>query len=622
MTSEDTVAAGYTVDDFVRADAATEPAFTADGSTLTFISNRSGVAQVYAVGIEGEAAAPARKLSDTEGLVYGAAMRPGGNDLLFVTDDGGDEQWQLNLVNTVSGQITIVGSEPGTIYNFGAWSDDGRLMSYVCNRRDRRYSDVYVYDVESGKERLVLQRDVFGIRAGGFTPDNSKVICTWPNLDVPGDDDLYLADIETGAVESITAHEGTAQWVISTGQHGPIASFVSPTVLLALSDEGREFVGLQRIDLASKQREMVLAPDWDVESFAISPDRGRIAIVVNEDGYSRLSVHELSADVRLGAVMTLELPAGVIAGVSWNADGSKVVFSFETPSHPSDIWLLDLATGASRPITQSKLAGLTPKDLPEPELVRYTSFDGMQIPAFFYRPTTPASDGPLPAMVLVHGGPESQSRPSLWGRYAAAAYLLARGDVCLLVPNVRGSTGYGKTYCHADDVEKRMDSVRDLAAGVDWLAGTGVVDPERIGVMGDSYGGFMTLAAITEYPELWAAAIDMFGIANWETFMEHTGVWRRAQRAREYGSDPAFLRTISPIHKADRITAPLFVIQGDHDVRVPPEESEQIAETVRRNEGIVEYVVYEREGHGIQRLPNRLAMNRQIVDFLGEHLIG
>jgi dipeptidyl aminopeptidase/acylaminoacyl peptidase len=548
-------------------------------------------------------------------------MRPGGDDLVFITDDGGDEQFQVNAVNAASGWIKVVGSEPGIIYNFGSWSGDGRLLSYVSNRRDRRYSDAYVYDFDTGRERLVLQQDIFGMRAGAFSPDNSRVLVTWPNLELPGDSDLHLVATDgSGSIEKITQHEGTAQWVNAGDQHGPRASFVSGSLLLALSDEGREFAGLQRIDLAGGSREFVFAPEWDLESFAVSPDGGRIAIVVNEDGYSVLSVHELGADARLGAARHPALPRGVIAGLSWSPDGTKLVFSFESPHNPNEIRVLDLETEASHAVSRSNLSSLTEDDLPAPQLVRYTSFDGMQIPAFFYKPAHPASTSPLPAMVLVHGGPESQSRPSLWGRYAAAAYLLARGEVCLLVPNVRGSTGYGKAYCHADDVEKRMDSVRDLAAGVDWLASTGAVDTARIGVMGGSYGGFMTLAAITEFPERWAAAIDMFGIANWETFMEHTGVWRRAQRAREYGSDPEFLRTISPIHKADRITAPLMVIQGDHDVRVPPEESEQIAETVRRNEGIVEYVVYEREGHGIQRLPNRLAMNRQIVDFLGTHL--
>lgn len=610
----------FSVDDFVQADSATDPAFSPDGSAITFISNRTGKAQLFAVSPGGEAAAPARQLTDTEGLVYGASMSPSRGEVLFATDDGGDEQYQLNLAKLENGRTRVLAAEAGVIYNFGAWSAGGKWVSYACNRRDRRFSDLYILDIETGAERCLLQQDVFGMRAGEFSPDGSRLLCTWPDLTLPGNNHLYLVDVESGAVQDLTPHEGVAQWVVSSGQAGPLATFLDSTRVLALSDEGREFAGLQVIDCATGDRRYVFAPEWDVEAFALAPDRRSVAVVVNEDGYSRLLIARLNGSA-WEPVMEPSLPRGVIAGSSWSPDGGRLVFSLETAREPAAIWLLDVATGDSAPLTTSNLGGIDPRQLPEPELVRYTSFDGLQVPAYFYRPPQPAHPGPLPAMVLVHGGPESQSRPSLWGRYAAPAYLLARGEICVLVPNVRGSTGYGKSYSHADDVEKRMDSVRDLAAGLDWLASTGLVDPARIGVLGGSYGGFMTLAAITEYPERWAAAVDMFGIANWETFMQHTGVWRRAQREREYGSDPAFLRSISPIHKADRIQTPLMVIQGDHDVRVPPEESEQIVSTLRRNERIVEYAVYEREGHGIQRLPNRLHMNRGIVAFLERHLI-
>lgn len=623
MTSIRRGADSYTVDDFVQTATATEPSFTPEGRSIAFLSNRSGVTQAYVVGIEGEDAAPAVRLAETEGLVYGTAMRPGHASLLFVTDDGGDEQYQLNLVDMASGNVAALGSEPHVIYNFGAWSDDGALLSYACNRRDRRFSDLYVFDAGTGTESLLLQQDVPMMRAGAFSPDRRSLIASWPDLSMPGENNLYLIDLDRpGEFRPITLHDGPAQWLWpATAQRGPYASFFTEDVLLALSDEGREFAGLQRIDLAGGRRDFVLAPDWDIETFALSPDRGRVAVVINEDGYSRLAVYELRPDGGIGGELAVpRLPRGTIAGPCWSPDGGSIAFAFEGPRHPSEVWLLDLASGEARQLTRSNAAILPEEALPEPELVRYTSFDGLEIPAFFYRPVRPAATGPLPCLVLVHGGPESQSRPALWGRYAAPAYLLARGEVCLLVPNVRGSTGYGKTYCHADDVEKRMDSVQDLAAALDWLAATGDVDAGRIAVMGGSYGGFMTLAAITEFPDRWAAAIDMFGIANWETFMENTGPWRRAQRAREYGSDPVFLRSISPIHKADRISAPLLVIQGDHDVRVPPEESEQIASTVRRNEGIVQYEVYQREGHGIQRLPNRLRMNRAITGFLREHL--
>ncbi len=605
---------GFTVEDFVRVESAATPTFAPDGRSVAFLSNRAGMPQAFVVADAGEAAAPAHPVTDTEGVVYGVSWRPGRDDLLYVADDGGDEQYQLHLVpSSGRGGRTLL-SEPRVIHNPGAWSPDGRLYSFASNRRDVRFFDVYVVDVDTGEERCVVEQD--GMNAAGrFNADATALLVTRPNLEAAGDNDLYLVDLAGSApVRCLTAHDGIAKWSFAHAHPGG--------AVLALTDEGRDFAALQRIDLATGRRETLLAYDWDIEELALDPSGRRLALLVNEDGYSRLEAYAVDADGRLGAPLALsELPRGILAGLAWRPDGAALAFALERAGAPSDVWLADLAAGALRQLTRSDTHGVPDDALPEPELVHYLTFDGREIPAFFYRPAQPAAAGPLPCLVLVHGGPESQSRPALWGRYAAPAYLLATGAVALLVPNVRGSTGYGKAYAHADDVELRMDSVRDLVAAVDWLSASGAVDPARIGVMGGSYGGFMTLAAITEAPDRWAAAVDLFGIANFVTFLEQTGPWRRKHRAAEYGEDPAFLETISPIHRADRIRTPLLVIQGDHDTRVPPSESEQIVETVRRNEGVVEYVLFEREGHGIQLLPNRLEMARRVVAFLDRHLV-
>ena len=382
-------------------------------------------------------------------------------------------------------------------------------------------------------------------------------------------------------------------------------------------------MALQRLPAGGGKRSYTLEFDWDIEQFAVSPDGTRLVASVNQDGYSRLFAYKLDRNGAPGSALPLpEVPGGVISLIRWRPDGGAITFTLSSASLPSDVWIAEIGAAEAVRVSQSSLGPLPPDVIPEPAVVRYPSFDGLEIPAFFYVPRDRPAGARLPCLILVHGGPEAQARPTLWGNRASAASLLARGEIALLVPNVRGSTGYGKAYQHADDVERRMDSVRDLIAATDWLAETGIVDPERIGVAGGSYGGFMTLAAITEAPDRWAAAVDLFGIANFETFMERTGSWRRAHRAAEYGSDPAFLRSISPIHKADRITAPLLVVQGDQDVRVPPHESEQIVETVRSNGGVVDYLLFEQEGHGIQKLPNRLAMERRITEFLEEHLLG
>jgi len=604
------------VEDFVRVETALEPHFMHDGS-VAFRWNRPGVSQAFQIPTTGGAA---RQLTDSGGVIYGLAGRPGHEELLYIADDGGDEQFQLHLVAVASGASRPLAAAPLVIHNLGAWSSDGRLLSYAANKREQQYFDVYVLDVDSGTEHLVYRQDGMN-GAGRFAPAGRALLISRPNLDLPGDNDLFVVQLHAdgaaaGEPQRVTAHEAgpesAAQWSgLWLGDDGTV---------LALTDDGHDFVGLQRIDGHTGEREFLCTYDWDIEAAAIAPDGSRLLLVVNEDGYSRVEAFALTEDLRIGESIAMpDLPPGIVAGPEWRRDGGAFAFGFEGPRHLGDVWLADLETRSAAPLSASTSGAVNVEALPVPELIRYPTFDGREIPAFYYRPAGIPAGSTVPCLVLVHGGPEGQSRPALWGRYAAPHFLLTQG-VALLVPNVRGSTGYGKEYSHADDVELRMDSVRDLVAATDWLAASGEVDPERIGVMGGSYGGFMVLAAITEAPDRWGAAIDLFGIADFETFLKFTGPWRRKHRAREYGEDPEFLRTISPIHKADRIGTPLLVIQGDHDVRVPQEESEQIVDTVRRNEGIVEYVVYPEEGHGIQKLPHRLDMGERIVAFCNEHL--
>lgn len=270
-------------------------------------------------------------------------------------------------------------------------------------------------------------------------------------------------------------------------------------------------------------------------------------------------------------------------------------------------------------MTQSWRAGLDSERLSRAELVQYASFDGRQIPAFVFSPPGATRDGQGAALFFVHGGPESQTRAV----YNPIIQYLAHRGLTVIAPNVRGSSGYGRTYQSLDDVEKRMDSVRDLEAGVAWAVNAGVAHPRRIAVMGGSYGGFMVLAALTEYPDLWAAGIDIVGIANFVTFLERTGPWRRRLREAEYGSlehHRDLLERISPIHKADRIVAPLFVVHGANDPRVPIFETEQLVERLRELGRTVDYLRYENEGHGLAKLVNKLDAYPKIADFLDRHL--
>ena len=608
------------VSDFVGVETALDPRAVGE-EKVAFRSNRAGVPQVFVV--SGAGGDP-EQVTDTEGVVYAIDPRPGHDQLLFVTDVGGDEQYGLHLLDLDSGDVQSLMSEPDVIFNHGAWSPDGRLLSYASNRRTREHFDIYVLNVELGVEHCVWSIDAMP-RAGCFNSDSSVLLAEVPNLEVGGDNDLFAVQLNQDGSPSgpaallLTAHEADptspAQWT-SAVVHGS-------GCVIALCDEDREFMAIQRIEADGSAREVIVERDWDIEAFSLDHENSRLAVVVNEDGYSRVEALRLDHEGRPGgSVEMASTPTGVIGAPVWTRSGDALLFSLMGARHPSHVWSAPIGEGAAgeeaHQLVASETGIVDPSLLAEPQLVSYPTFDGRQIPGYLFRP---ADSGPsVPCLVIVHGGPEAQSRPSLWAQ--SAAQLLMTEGVAVFVPNVRGSTGYGKEYEHADDREKRMDSVRDLVACTDWLVHSAGIDENRIGVVGQSYGGFMVLAAITEAPERWAMAVDLYGIANFETFMEFTGPWRRRHRAREYGDDPELLRSISPIHKADRITCPLLVIQGDRDVRVPQEESEQIVETVRGNGGLVEFVVYPDEGHGIQKLAHRLDMGERFVEFARRHLLG
>ena len=590
---------------FAATASANEPRFVSDGR-IVFLSSRDGPPHAFVLDPTGT---QATDLTPDVGVVYRIAPRPHHPELLYVSDVGGDEQHRINLLNLDSGHHQSLLGADGVIHGFGAWSADGQRIAYVSNARDRSHFDVFVLHVDTGESQCVFEHD--GMNAvERFVANDQGLIISRPNLDLPGDNDLFVIMFDR-AIEPrcITTHYGAAEWQ-------PVHAYADGTVL-ALCDEDSEFIGLQRIDARTGARSFLRSPQWDIEAAAVARNADKITLVINEDGYSRVELFGLSTDGQLGdELLVPTLPAGVVSGPAWNRDGSALAVAFESASITPGIHILRSNDEAAKWLRGSS-SGVAVGQVPDPTTIRYRSFDGGEVPALFYRPINVPP--PWPCLVVVHGGPEAQSRPGLWRRYAGPLSLLARG-VALLVPNVRGSTGYGRAYEHADDQDKRMDAVRDLLACSDWLSASGEIDATRIGVMGQSYGGFMALAAITEAPERWAAAVDLYGIANFETLLEQTGPWRRRHRAREYGDDPALLRRISPIHKAANIHTPLLVAQGDRDVRVPQEESEQIVAAVRANGAVVEYVIYPNEGHGIEQLAHRIDLAERIEAFCAVHL--
>ncbi|MFN8472393.1 MAG: S9 family peptidase [Anaerolineae bacterium] len=599
---------------FLNIRAAGGGTFSPDGGRVAFVTDITGVPEVWAVGVQG---------GWPEQLTFGgervnfARFAPQGGRLVFGADSGGNELQQLYLVSADGSTVRDLTRAPGSMHYWGGWSPDGRQVAFASNRRDPRFFDIYTCDVETGESTCVYESEGM-THAVGFSPDGKWLLLARMNGSL--DEDLLLLNLATGQVVHLTPHEGKAIY------HGISWSADSRGLYLA-TDQGRQTAALVFLDVATRQMTLLDAPEWDVEAVALSRDGRRLAYSVNVDGVSELRLLNVTSGER--PAVPNGLPNGVIgvlpicrdpmAGnpLAWSPDGERLAVSFSSGTNAPNVWIVDLTANSVTRLTHSSLAGLPQNTLVEPELIRYPTFDGRQIPALYYRPR--GARGLLPVVVFVHGGPEGQSRPSF---NPVIAYFVNRG-YAVLAPNVRGSTGYGRAFTHLDDVEKRMDSVADLAYAVQWLVAEGDADPRRIAVMGASYGGFMVLAAVTNYPDLWAAGVDIVGIGSFVTFLERTGVYRRKHRETEYGSlerNRAFLESISPIHKVGDITAPLMVIHGANDPRVPVYEAEQMVAALQARQHPVEYLRFEDEGHGIVKLANRIVAYGAIGDFLDRYL--
>lgn len=608
----------YGIDRYLNIRSAVSPALSPKGDRIAFLTNITGTPQVWMIGAQGGWPEQMTFYNDRVDFV---SWSPDGTGLVFAKAKGGDENSQLFWLAPDGSKIKALTDAPKVRHNFGDFSHDGKRISYASNRRNPNFFDIYVMDLASGKEELVYQQDGSNAAVAWSVLDQ-QVIVSHENEQLSLDNDLYLVDLATKQSILLTPHEGAAQF-------GDVHFAPNGHSIFLATNAGREYYSLAQMDLKSKKIDFLDQTNWDLDTSAMSHDGGFFAYTINRDGFDELYIRQLDTDGKplITTIETkgapIQLPGkGVVGGLEFSEDGSHLAFTFNNARYNSDVWLYDLKSRKLSQVTHSSRAGIPQTSFAEPELIRYKTFDGREIPAWYYRPPVEMGKGArarLPVIVSVHGGPEGQERPSFSGVYQ---YFLSRG-YAILAPNVRGSTGYGQKYTHADDVRKREDSVRDLAAAVEWLKTEGGADPRHIAVMGGSYGGYMTLAAITLYPDLWAAAVDTVGIANFESFLKNTSGYRRKQREREYGSlenDLDFLRSISPLGKVDRIRAPLMVIQGKNDPRVPYTEAEQIVKALRDKNAPVEYRLFEDEGHGVVKLSNRLIVYPLVADFLDKHM--
>ena len=547
-----------------------------------------------------------------------AAWRQG---FVFAKDKGGDEFSQLYWFDEPTRSITLLTDGKRTQNGGASISHDGGLMAYSSTARNGTDRDVWVRDTRAGTSRPL-------VTAGGswnpmdFSPDGKRLLVmkyVSANESYPG-----VVDVASGKLELFPVDGGKAAFAgFKFAPDGKSVYFISDE---PFGGKPSEFQTLRFHDPdAGKFEQLSGDIPWDAEGLEIAEDGKHLAFVTNEDGISKLHVLSLPGH---RPVKLPELPVGVIGGMGFSPDGKRLALSLNTATSPSDVHVIDLAGSQRMQWTRSEVGGLDASKFVAPTLVRFPTFDQVDgkprtIPAFYYRPAKLPASGKLPVVINIHGGPESQALPTFTPSFQFMANELG---VAVLVPNVRGSSGYGKTYLTLDNAEKREDSVKDIGALLDWIATQPELDASRVGVAGGSYGGYMVLASLMHYGDRIRAGVDTVGISHFGTFLNNTESYRRDLRRAEYGDErvpemKAVFDRISPLNHAGKIKSPLFVAQGRNDPRVPYTEAEQIVKAVRGNGQPVWFLMYADEGHGFKKKSNSDYFGAAAIRFWQEYLL-
>jgi dipeptidyl aminopeptidase/acylaminoacyl peptidase len=535
-----------------------------------------------------------------------------GDYIVFSKDIGGGEWYQLYRYDVKSGDVTLL--TDGKARNLlGPWSSKGDRIAYMSTRRTGKDTDLWVMDPSDPKsDHLLTQLEGGGWEPLDWSPDDKHILLE-EELSI-NESYLWLVDTATGAKTAFTPRDNKEK--ISYGD----AHFSKDGKgIYVTTDKDFEFHRLAYLDLASKTHKYLTSNiPWDVAMFDLTEDGKRIAFATDEDGVSVLHVLDTASGKESRVP---KLPNGVITGMRWHHNGNDLGFSLNNARDPGDCYSLDANTGKLERWTSSETAVKT-DDFPEAELVKWKSFDGKMISGFLYKPAAKFT-GKRPVMVMIHGGPEGQSQPTFLGRFN---YLLNELGIALIYPNVRGSTGYGKTFSLLDNGFQREDTYKDINALFDWIAERPDLDTERIAVMGGSYGGHMTLAVSTFYSSRIRCSVDIVGMSNLVTFLEHTEAYRRDLRRVEYGDerDPKmreFLERIAPMNNLEKIKKPMIVIAGKNDPRVPVSESQQIADGLKKQGTPVWLMIAKDEGHGYRKKPNLDYQFYATVEFLQQYLL-
>jgi dipeptidyl aminopeptidase/acylaminoacyl peptidase len=549
--------------------------------------------------------------------VANGTFHPNGGDyIVFSKDIGGGEWFQLYRYDVATGDVTLL--TDGKSRNLrGPWSSRGDQIAYMSTRRTGKDTDLWVMNPADAKsDRLLTQLQGGGWQPQDWSPDDKKILLK-EEISI-NEAYLWLVDAESGEKTKLEAGgmSGPDKVAIGDAQFSKDGKGIYLTM-----NGGSEYMNLAYLYLAGKEAKyIVTGPNakWDVDLFDLSRDGKMLGYVKNEGGVSALHVLSLAGK---GELPLPKLPSGVIASLRWHPKGNELGFSMNNARSPGDCYSVDVTAGKVERWTASETAVKTDA-FQEAELVQWKSFDGKMLSGFLYKPAAKFT-GKRPVLVVIHGGPEGQSQPTFLGR---ANYYLNEMGIALIVPNVRGSTGYGKTFTLLDNGFKRDDTYKDINALFDWIAARPDLDADRIAVTGGSYGGHMTLAVSTFYSDRIRCSVDIVGMSNLVTFLEHTEAYRRDLRRVEYGDerDPKmreYLEKIAPMNNIEKIRKPMFVIAGKNDPRVPVSESQQIADALKKQGTPVWLLIAKDEGHGYRKKSNQDFQFYATVEFLRQYLL-
>jgi dipeptidyl aminopeptidase/acylaminoacyl peptidase len=588
------------------------PTWSPDGKSIAFISNISGRNNIWMVPSEGGWPV---QLTVSDQRQTAVTWSPDGKWIAYQSDYDGDELWDIFLVSPKTGRVVNLTSTREIAETDPTWSPDGRYLAYLVKPKTSAAPEIDIYDT--------LMREVKHLTSG--TPqdkrnsnpiwsEDGKYIVYSQEQAKGTDSNIFIAEVSSGTSNLLTPHDGEQIYY---------ANDISPDVKRVLftsnAENGYDNVG--QIEIATKKVSWVTRDKWEIRGGEFSPDGKHLTFSADVDGNEDIYLHDLAT----GKSTALPIPEGVnepAGGPSaFSKDGSRLLYYHNGPTAPGDLWVYTLASGKSHQLTHSLVGGVRSEDMVEPYLVHYPSRDGKwTISAFLYVPYNMARNGQNAAIVYIHGGPTSQTMNS-FNRFIQWA---ANYGYMVLAPNYRGSTGYGKAFQQANLFDMGGGDLQDVLAGVDWIKQTGHLDPKKIAVMGGSYGGYLSMMAVTKAPDVWAAGVPIVPFVNWFTEIENEDPVLQQSDLATMGDvvkNKALYEDRSPINFIDQIKAPLLLLAGGHDPRCPKSETEQVVEAIKKRGGKVDYKIYENEGHGFARVENQIDAYKRVADFLLAHVV-